>query len=1051
MFTLFYRNSRLLILTIILIFVWGISSYFALPRLEDPELVSRNATVKTFFPGADASRIEALITDKIEDKFTEIEEIKDYSSTSSFGSSIIIIELNDEVQKSEVDGIWSRVQNQLDEVKPELPTGASEPELEKIKVKAYALITALIWQQDNRPNYAILNRQAEVLKDRIQAIAGTEEVELYGDRNEEINVEIEPEAIASYDLTATDIARQIQQSDSKVTAGLLRNNNNLSLEVAGELDTLDRVRNIPLNFGNQGQFIRLQNVAKVNKGLSSPAEDLAIIGDRPGVTLAVHVESGTRLDLWAKNADRVLEEYSAELPSAIKLQTILAQSNYVEDRLNGLILNLFVGGGLVFLVTLLMMGWRSAIVVGTSLPLSILMVFGWMNVMGISLHQMSITGLIVALGILIDNAIVMVDEVGDRLRRNLTPLEAIQSSVNHLAVPLLSSTITTVLAFLPIALLPGPTGEFVGTIAISVILAVSSSLFLALAVMPTLTAKLYKSVRANGSVETYYDTSLRESWWHRGISVPILTRWYRQSIKWTTAKPVLGICLALLLPLTGFIQAGSLEQQFFPAADRDQLQIQLELPATTAIAQTQNVTEQIRDRLLVFDNITDVHWFIGRSVPRFYYNVAGNREQEPNYAQAIVQLDSLATSDLAKKLQSELDSSFPTARILVRQLEQGPPFDAPVEMRISGSDLETLQQLGESARSLLLGVADITHTRASLAEVTPQLELEVDEEQLRLAGLDRRAIAEQLETSLEGTTGGSILESTEELPVRVRLSAANRDRLNNITSLDLLSSQNNLDNTVETVPLSSLGEVTLKPELAKITRYNGQRVNTVQGFLTPGVLPDRALSDFKQQLEDANWQLPNGYNYEFGGEAEQKGNALSGLISTVGVIAVLMVATLVLSLGSFRLAAVIGVVAIASFGLGLFAIWLFGYPFGFNPIIGTVGLIGVAINDSIVVLAAIQQHPIAKTGNKPAIREVVLRSTRHVIATTLTTAIGFVPLLLGGGEFWPPLAIAIAGGVIGATLLALYLIPAAYLIVVRGKERKFPNGAIATQKFNKIV
>ena len=257
MFTLFYRNTRLLILTIILIFVWGISSYFALPRLEDPELVSRNATVKTFLLGADAARIEALITDKIEDKFTEIEEIKDYSSTSSSGSSIIIIELKDEIQKYKVDSIWSRVQNKIDEVKSELPTGASEPELEKIKIKAYALITALTWQ-DDRPNYAILNRQAEVLKDRIQGIAGTEEVELYG--------------------------------------------------------------------------------------------------DRPGVTLAVHVESGTRLDLWAKNADRVLEEYSAELPSAIKLQTILAQSNYVEDRLNGLILNLFLGGGLVFIVTLLMMG-----------------------------------------------------------------------------------------------------------------------------------------------------------------------------------------------------------------------------------------------------------------------------------------------------------------------------------------------------------------------------------------------------------------------------------------------------------------------------------------------------------------------------------------------------------------------------------------------------------------------------------------------------------------------------------------------------------------------
>ncbi|MEO1466571.1 MAG: efflux RND transporter permease subunit, partial [Cyanobacteria bacterium J06633_1] len=669
---------------------------------------------------------------------------------------------------------------------------------------------------------------------------------------------------------------------------------------------------------------------------------------------------------------------------------------------------------------LTLMGWRSAIIVGTSLPLSILMVFGWMNVMGIPLHQMSITGLIVALGILIDNGIVMVDEVTNQLKNEVKPINAVKNSVKHLAVPLLSSTITTVLAFLPIALLPGPTGEFVGTIAISVILAVSSSLFLALAIMPTLAAKLYRPIQDDSSSQS-------AKWLQAGISIPVLTRWYGRTIKWTTAKPVLGISLALLIPLFGFIQAASLPQQFFPAADRDQLQIQLELPAVSSITQTQVVTRQVRDRLLNFANITDVHWFIGRSAPRFYYNILTSREQEPNFAQAIVQLDSLATSDLAQELQQELDANFATARIVVRQLEQGPPFDAPVEMRIYGSDVDVLRRLGEEARSLLLGVADITHTRASLAEARPQLELVVDEAEVRLTGLNRNAIAAQLNSSLEGTAGGSILESTEELPVKVRLSAPNRDRLEDLTSLDLLSPSEN--NSSSTIPLSSLGQITLKPELAKISRYNGQRVNTVQGFLTPGVLPDRALTDFKQQLANANWQLPSGYGYEFGGEAEQKNNAIGGLISTVGVIAVLMVATLVLSLGSFRLAAVIGVVAIASFGLGLCSIWLFGYPFGFNPIIGTVGLIGVAINDSIVVLAAIQQHPVAKTGNKRAIRAVVMHSTRHVMATTLTTAIGFVPLLLGGGEFWPPLAVAIAGGVVGATLLALYLIPAAYSIL----------------------
>ena len=557
MFTLFYRNSRLLIITIILIFVWGISSYFALPRLEDPDLVSRNATIKTLLPGADAARVEALITEKIEDKFTEIEEIKDYSSTSISGSSNIIIKLKDRVQKEEVDTIWSRVQNQIDEVKSELPSNATEPELEKMKVKAYALITALTWQQDERPNYAILNRQAEVLKDRIQGVAGTEEVELYGDRDEEILVEIDKLAIASYGLSVADISRQIEQSDSKVSAGLLRNNNSdFALEVAGELDTLKRVRNIPLNFGTQRQSIRLQDVANVTKGVNFPASELSVVSDRPSVTLAVHVESGTRLDLWAKETEKILVDYRAELPSAIELKTILEQSKYVEDRLNGLIINLFLGGSLVFIVTLLMMGWRSAIIVGTSLPLSILMVFGWMNFMGISLHQMSITGLIVALGILIDNSIVMVDEVTSHLKNNLRPTKAIANSINHLAIPLLSSTITTVLAFLPIALLPGPTGEFVGTIAVSVILAVSSSLFLALVVMPTLAVKL---IKGNGPLSLQ-----RGSWWQTGISIPFLTKRYSKTIKWMTARPVLGICLALLLPLAGFIQAGSLPQQFFP-------------------------------------------------------------------------------------------------------------------------------------------------------------------------------------------------------------------------------------------------------------------------------------------------------------------------------------------------------------------------------------------------------------------------------------------------------------------------------------------------------
>ncbi|WP_414623548.1 efflux RND transporter permease subunit [Calothrix sp. CCY 0018] len=1027
MFTLFYRNSRLLILTIILITVWGISSYFTLPRLEDPELVSRTAIVSTFFPGADAERVEALVTEKIEDKLTEIEEIDNFESTSRTGSSIITIDLQDTVSKQEVNSVWTRIRNKIDEAEVELPDNIIEPELEAAKVKAYALIAGLTWEQDDKPNYGILRRQAEVFKERLEAISGTEEVEIFGEPQEEIIVEINPEALASYNLTARELSQQIAQSDSKISAGQLRDrDNNLLIQVAGELDTLARIRQIPINFGSQGQFVTLQNIATISKGIKEPATELALLNGHPGVAVAVHVQSGTRLDLWSEVANEKIAEFKLELPSNIGLPIIFAQSSYVEERLNSLILNLLMGAGLVFGVTVIMMGLKSALIVSSALPLSVFMVFGCMNWLNIPLHQMSITGLIVALGILIDNAIVMVDEVQKELGKGIKPKAAINHSIQNLAIPLLSSTLTTVLAFLPIALLPGSVGEFVGTIAITVIVAVCCSLFISLTIIPTFSAKLHRDKDSE-------DKKQNLSWLQSGIFIPLLNRLYRRTVKFTIAKPVLSILLALLIPVMGFIQAGSLEQQFFPAADRDQLQIELELPASVSLAKTQTLIKQIRQKILANPEVTDVHWLLGSSIPSFYYNLTGGKEQQANYAQALVQLNSLTSSSITKKIQSELDKAFPSARIIVRQLEQGPPFAAPIEMRIYGSNVETLQSLGEKARQSLVQIKDVTHTRASLNEIQPQIEFQVDEEQARLAGLNRTTIAQQLDNSLEGVIGGSILEGNEELPVRVRLGNQERGNLSQISSLNLLANSSSINregnNPLAAIPLSSLGKVQLKPELAQITHYNGQRVNTVQGFLNAGVLPAEILSKFEAKLENNKFTLPPGYKFEFGGEQEERNDAVGGLVSTVGVLIILMIATLVLSLGSFQLAGVIGIVAVASFGLGLFSIWLFDYPFGFNPIIGSIGLIGVAVNDSIVVLSAISNHPIAKTGNSKAIQEVVLHSTRHVVTTTLTTAIGFVPLLLSGGEFWPPLAVAIGGGVIGATLLALYFVPAAYYLI----------------------
>ncbi|MEL6165331.1 MAG: efflux RND transporter permease subunit, partial [Cyanobacteria bacterium J06628_3] len=436
----------------------------------------------------------------------------------------------------------------------------------------------------------------------------------------------------------------------------------------------------------------LQNIATVRKGIREPASELALLNGHPGVVIAVHVQSGTRLDLWSEVAEKKIAEFKADLPQSIGLPIIFAQSNYVTERLNSLILNLLLGAGLVFAVTVIMMGLKSALIVSSALPLSVFMVFGWMNWLNIPLHQMSITGLIVALGILIDNAIVMVDEVQNELKKGVKPLTAINYSIKNLAIPLLSSTLTTVLAFLPIALLPGSTGEFVGTIAITVIIAVCCSLFISLTIIPTFSAKLHRDG----------DTKQNQSWLQKGIFIPILNRFYRRTVKFTVAKPVISIFLALLIPIIGFIQAGSLEQQFFPAADRNQLQIELELTASVSLEKTQNLIKQIRQQIIDNPEVKEVHWLLGSSIPSFYYNLTGGKEQQNNYAQALVQLNSLTSTSITNKLQTQLDKNFPSARIVVRQLEQGPPFAAPIELRIYGSNIEKLQLLGEQVRQILV-------------------------------------------------------------------------------------------------------------------------------------------------------------------------------------------------------------------------------------------------------------------------------------------------------------------------------------------------------------
>lgn len=1038
---LFYRNRRLLILLMALIAVAGLSSFYILPRMEDPVLTKRSALVQTRFPGADATRVESLVSEKIEEELREIDEIKELRSISRSGMSTITIELRDDVY--EVDEVWSRIRDKIDDARVEFPSGAKEPDFEEMDVKAYALIVALVWDNPNPVNYAVLRRSAKQLEDRLRAVSGTEDIDTFGDPDEEILVEIQPDRVATLGLSVEQIARQVEASDAKLTAGLLRGQkSDLLIDVDSELDSLARIARTPVQFGSEGHSVQLGDIATIHKGVAQPLSSLVVADGKPAVTLGMFVRDSMRIDHWSQEAKNVIREFEQSLADDVQVQMLFDQNRYVEARLSGLIWNLLFGGLAVIVVIVFMMGWRNALVIGTALPLSAFMVLAGLRMLDIPIHQMSVTGLIIALGLLIDNAIVVVDEVRTKLHARMAPEDAVISTVRHLAVPLLGSTLTTALAFAPIALMPGPAGEFVGSIAISVILAICSSFFLAMTVIPAIAA-LFADPEEDP--ETGH-------WWQVGFSHAGLRNAYSKSLDFLFSKPLLGVGLGCILPVSGFIVAGSLPEQFFPPADRDQINIELELSAHASLAETRETIAAIREVVLEHPQVRGIEWFLGESAPQFYYNIIAKRENSSNFAQALVQLNSAhGGQELIHELQQELDRKVPHSRVLVRQLEQGPPFDAPIEVRLFGPDLHQLSQSGDELRTILSQTPDVLHHKAELADPLPKLTLKIDEEQARLAGLDHAEVSRQLNAALEGALGGSILEETEELPVRIRVPHDRRGSLDNIASLQLISSKKTPDGQAQYVPLTAIADVRMSSEIAAISHFNGERMNEVQAYIKAGVLPAKVLADFQKRLQQAGYELPPGYRLEWGGEASKRDDAVGNLMANVGVLMVLMVATLVLSFSSFRVAGLVGAVGILSIGLGLGMLWLFGFPFGFMAIVGSMGLAGVAINDAIVVLAELRANPRASKGDRVVVRDVVLRSTRHVVATSLTTVAGFIPLVLAGGGFWPPLAITIAGGVGGATLLALYFIPSAYILVMcrncplrAGVEDPVPEGEGST-------
>ena len=1008
----FYANPRLSALAVLFIVALGGMAFLGLARQEDPTMTERWAGVNTFLAGATAERMEALVSEPIETALREVPEIREIESTSKAGLSVVGIELYDHIGPDQVDAVWSEVRDKLADVEPFLPANATEPELTIRKPLASTLILSVSWQQDGPNQLNILSRVAEHLRLKLANLPGTEIAESWGAAEEEVLVSVDPYSLSNAGLTTDAVVAAVRAADTKLPSGRVRGDrSDLLVEVDAELNNIERIARIPLIMSDSGDALRVSDVAQVKKVRLDPPNSIAMHGDDRVILVNAKMQPGLQIGNWMSNARAVVNEYKATLPQGIGVEIVYDQAIYTQARMDSLGANLAFALVIVLLVLIWFMGVRSALTVGIALPLSAGMVLIGMQFLSIPLHQMSVTGLIISLGLLIDNAIVVVEDYKLRRRRGHNVADAISAAVRHLLVPLGASTATTVFAFMPIALAPGGVGDFTGTIGMTVALSVVSSFLLAMTVVPAIA----------GFIERRWPMPVQSQgkhWWQTGYSNDNLTNVYRNTLHTVLRRPWLGVAIGCTLPLIGFLLAPTLTQQFFPPVDRNQFQVQLALPAHASMTQTQEAVRKADAVLRADTRVTDSFWSLGQGAPRVFYNVVSLNERVPSFASAWVNTESAAaTQTMLADMQAALSAALPEAEVLAIPFEQGPPTDAPIEMRIVGQDLETLRHQGEKLRQIIAGIDNVTYTRATLSTAEPKLTFEPNENAAARAGVSTGDLARRLNSALTGDVAGTVLEGSSEIQVRVRLSDEYRDNSLDLTTLPILTSQG------AGVPLDQLGEWRVLPTATAINRRQGDRLNTIQAYLVPFTLPASVLAEVEAKLAAEGFILPAGYKLEIGGEAEQSSESMGNLVSVFMFFALAMAAVVVLSLNSFRQAGLIGFVAILSFGLALFGVRLFGYPFGYMALIGSLGMMGLAINGAIIVLSALKASEEALAGDRVATVEVVINATRHIISTTVTTIGGFVPLIVAGGTFWPPLATAIAGGIAGSAMIALFMVP----------------------------
>jgi multidrug efflux pump len=1005
-------HRPLVLFMIILLGGAGLFSYFNLGRAEDPSFTIKVMVVNVGWPGATATEMQAQVADKVEKKLQELPFLDRVESYSQPGVSFIRVILSDRTPPAKVKDLWYQVRKKVGDIRGSLPAGITGPNFNDEYGDVYS---ALYMLTADGLTMADLKARAENIRQRLLRVQDVNKVDIIGERPERIFIEFSHTKLATLGLTPQQIFESVTKQNAVVAGGSIDTaSDRINLRVTGAFSGVDAIAAVPVQ--TEGRVFRLGDIATVKRGYEDPPGFLIRTGGKPALGLGVSMQDGANIVTLGENLKNAMRAVTFELPVGIEITQIADQPQIVDHSVSDFLRSFAEALAIVLVVSFLSLGWRTGIVVALSVPLVLAIVFVVMYGWGLDLHRITLGALIIALGLLVDDAIIAIEMMVVKMEQGWDRARAATFAWTSTAFPMLTGTLVTAAGFLPVGFAKSSSGEYAGGIFWVVGLALIASWFVAVVFTPYLGLKLLPDLAKHGAHEnpdSIYDTRVYRT----------LRRVIEFCLRWRKSV-VLATVLMFVASIGGF---RFVQQQFFPTSTRTELFLEMRLPEGTAIGVT-DATAKNAERLITGDDdVATYTTYVGQGAPRFWLGLNPVLPNS-NFAQIVIVTRNLEARERVKaKLDKAIaEGALPAARTRVDRFVFGPPVGFPVQFRVVGPDPMKVRAIAEDVRKVMAANPKVIDPHLDWSEQVKSIRLEVDQDRARALGLTPQDVAQNLQTLITGLTVTQYREGIENIAVVARAIPSERLELGKLPTLTI-ATRNGVP-----IPLSQIARLNYEYEEPILWRRNRDIVLTARGDIVDGVQPPDVSKEIVPLLQPIKDALPYGYRIETGGSIEESAKANGALAAVFPVMAVVMLGLLMIQLQSFSRLALVFVTA----PLGLIgatgALLIAGKPFGFVALLGLIALAGMIMRNTVILVDQID-HDIAEGHSRyDAILDATVRRARPVVLTALAAILGMIPL--ARSMFWGPMAITIMGGLLVATVLTLLVVPALYALWFRVKR-----------------